>query len=320
MLFGKVLRLAAEKLDKVRAEAQKTLSVLATQRNGAWVEDMKKTQGVKDVDSLKQSKLMTLELGSKEYFKYLLECQASPSSVWLLESSDYSAPFDHGQHTIDLLTGLVTSVDTGSESLVRASRLALDEFCRDLPSGEHEDRNTQMVITNLLQLIRQNTGNDNDRILIPALETLAFLFDAGVAQHLSTPYRTVYLLVQKSHYKSGSVRKLETCVKIYGYLMTWIYLTGRRALPSPDGEVAVQRADGTRVNVKITWDQSDVDKVTEKITGMLIHPFVSVRGAAADAIHMDRGGHAGMKGKDWGKATKADVIETRRRLKDGGLS
>lgn len=319
VLFGKVLRLAAEKLDKVRTEAQKTLSVLATERNGAWVEEMKKTSGDEDVDNLEQSKLMTLDPGSKEYFKYLLECQTSPSTAWLLASSDYSAPYDHSQHTIDLLTGLVTSVDTGSESLIRASRLTLDEFCRDLPSGEHEDRNTQMVMANLLQLIRQNTSNDNDRILIPALETLGFLFDAGVAQHMWTPYRTIYLLVQKSHYKSGSVRKLETCVKIYGYLMKYVHFTGPRFLPSSDGDFEAQRADGTSGKVKVTWDQSDVDKVTEKVTGMLIHPFVSVRGAVADVIHMERGGLAGMKGKDWGKATKADVVETRRRLRDGGL-
>ena len=318
LLFGKVLRLAAEKLDKVRTEAQKTLSVMATERNEAWVEEMKKPWGDEYFDSLQESKLMTLDSASKEYFKYLLECQTTPLASWLLSSTDYSAPYDHTAHTIDLLTGLVSSADTGSESLVRASRLALDEFCRDLSSGEHEDRNTQMVMINLLQLIRQNAGNDNDKILIPALETLGFLFDAGVAQHQSTPYRTVYLLIQKSHYKSGSVRKLETCVKIYGYLMEYLLIKGARWVEDENGELEAMIGE-RRVKVKVTWDQEDVDKVTEKVTGMLIHPFVSVRGAVADVVHMERGGLAGMKGKDWGKATKADVIEARRKIRDRGM-
>ena len=319
LLFGKVLRLAAEKLDKVRTEAKKTLSVLETKRNGARADETKNPLGDEHVDSPQESRLITLDPGGKEYFKYLLESQAEPEKAWLLASTEYSTPYDHTSHTVDLLTGLVTSVDAGSESLVRASRLALDEFCRDLPSKENETRNTEMVMNNLLQLIRQNTGNDNDRILIPALETLGFLFDSGVAQHPSTPYRTIYLLVQKSHYKSGSVRKLETCVKIYGYLMENLLMKRARWVEDPNGELEAQLADGRRTKVKITWDQEDVDKVTEKVTGMLIHPFVSVRGAVADVVHMERGGLAGMKGKDWGKATKADVIEARRKIKDRGI-
>jgi hypothetical protein len=78
--------------------------------------------------------------------------------------------------TLSLLAGYVTSADTGSEDLVRASRIALVEFC----NNGHAD----LICLNLLELAK----SDVDRVLVPTLEVIGFLFDMQVMQRTSMKY------------------------------------------------------------------------------------------------------------------------------------
>lgn len=75
-----------------------------------------------------------------------------------------------------MLEGYVSSADTGSEDLVRVSRAALADFCE-------EANNIDLVCLALFEVLKKNVGND--RILVPTLEVMGFLFDAGVMQQSS---------------------------------------------------------------------------------------------------------------------------------------
>jgi hypothetical protein len=99
-LYGKGLRLAAEKLDKVRSAAYQAIAGL-----------------------LAYAELRDYITTSQEYFRFLLEMQ----------TTDYMLPGfkpERQDHFCrEMLEGFVGSADTGSESLVRASRAALSDYC-----------------------------------------------------------------------------------------------------------------------------------------------------------------------------------------------
>lgn len=83
------------------------------------------------------------------------------------------------------------------------------------------------------------------------------------------------MLVQKAHYKTSNVRKLEAAVKVYSGLM--------EVYPA----------------------------VLQKLSSMLLHPFPKVRGQVADVLWVARG--VG-KGVDWTKAKKKDLDALRAEL------
>ena len=109
-----------------------------------------------------------------------------------------------------------------------------------------------MLCTHLTDLVRGNINND--RLAVPTLEFLAFLFEAGVLQRLrdqNFAWKRLFNEVRKAHFKSGNVQKIEAAVKIYAGMM---------AVPSVRGEVQ------------------------EKLCSMLLHPYPKIRNATADAL------------------------------------
>jgi hypothetical protein len=85
---------------------------------------------------------------------------------------------------LDLFEGLVSSADTGSEDLIRVSRAALANFCECKPSrGEslHDQMDLKgFVCESLFEVAKRNISND--RVLVPTLEVMSFLLDAGIMQ------------------------------------------------------------------------------------------------------------------------------------------
>lgn len=80
----------------------------------------------------------------------------------------------------ELFSGYVGSADTGSEDLVRASRAALITFC------ETSLENAEMASAALLTVLKANITND--RVLVPTLEVIGFLFDAQIIQNCHVEY------------------------------------------------------------------------------------------------------------------------------------
>lgn len=193
----------------------------------------------------------------------------------------------HEPWFLDMMEGYVTSADAGSEDLIRASRAALSAYC------ERGAENLQLVCKTLVLVAKRNMKND--RVLVPTLEIIGFLFDVQIMQRSPTKYpshslyslhssianacvswRDLYRLVQNAHYKTGNIRKLEASVRVYGGLV----------------EVYPEALD--------------------KLTKMLLHPIPTLRNKVADTLFVVRG--AG-KGVDWTRAKKEDLGKLRAEMK-----
>lgn len=142
-----------------------------------------------------------------------------------------------------LLQGLATSATAGAEGLVRSSRSALIQFLNTREPVQRQD-----VLIKMLQDLSAvlHANFTDDRYAIPIIDFLAFLIDSFV---LSSPgdselvFRKVFLLVQKAHFRSSNIQRLESAVKVYA---------------------ALSRLDYLRIDV------------LKKMTGLLLHPFPRV--------------------------------------------
>ncbi|KAJ4165265.1 hypothetical protein LMH87_006903 [Akanthomyces muscarius] len=252
-LFYRTLRLSVEKLDRVRPEAQLALS-LVIQKS--------------------ETNLGQLSASSKQYFMTLLEL-LSYGELHL--SVAVTARSDPVAWTSQLMAGLVTSADTGQEELVITSRAALTTFCQAAPA------NLQQVCGALLHNL--TAYQSEDRVVIPTLEVIAYLFHTGLFQHCkpeTVNLRTLCLQTQKVGYKTGSVRKLLACVRVYGCV------AGLDAAQGPP-------------------------EAKKRLGALMFHPWPRVRMAVVDELWMLAGGQEDggvadvLLGVDWGKADKSSV-------------
>ncbi|KMU78807.1 hypothetical protein CISG_01847 [Coccidioides immitis RMSCC 3703] len=181
-----VIRLAAEKLDKVRFEAWKCFEAF-------WGSE----------PALPPLQMMYEHLSEVCTVEYFLQ-------LFILLSVDWLRP--------SLLKGLVTSFSAGTEGVVRASRLALVQFIQE-QAGDDSNR-LKLNIFNDMMWVLESTMDD-DRYAIPAVDTICFLLGncfedlAG----LDLNFRKLFLLVQKSHFKSSNIPRIEVAVKTYATLL-----------------------------------------------------------------------------------------------------
>ena len=110
---------------------------------------------------------MSLSTSSIDYFRFLLNLNPIVDTGYVNTASDATVP---EQWYIDLMEGYITSADTGSEDLVRASRAALAET---LPRLQHSH-----ITSALIEIMKRNMAND--RLLVSAMEVFSFLLDVGV--------------------------------------------------------------------------------------------------------------------------------------------
>ncbi|KAK0701855.1 tubulin folding cofactor D C terminal-domain-containing protein [Lasiosphaeria miniovina] len=271
-LFLRVLRLAAEKLDRVRVEAQAALGLALKL---SYAADLRRST-----------------FSSKSYFRFLLELLAHGDWLHPVVAAAMAARTDPWME--ELMEGFVSSADTGNEELVIATRAALCEFC-----GSAE-QNAAAICTALVANLKKRTAaTDNtsgqDRVLIPTLEVTAFLCRAGIfaaCPRGTVNYKSLCLYVQRAGYKSGNVRKIEACVKVYAAIAG-----GGTATAGGDGGVA---------------------EACKRLAALLVHPWPHVRNLVVDEVWalLTAFGGAGadapaaaekLKGVDWGRADKAAV-------------
>ncbi|KAG9241211.1 tubulin folding cofactor D C terminal-domain-containing protein [Calycina marina] len=235
-LYSKTLRLAAEKLDKVRVEAQQAVSHILS--SNIFPSSLDTSDA-----------FLSYPTTSEPYFRFILNLC-------------FNKPEVHSLGAAELLSGYVGSANTGSEELVRASRAALVAFC--LLSED----NSRLICGALVAVLKVNLTND--RVLVPTLEAIAFLFDMQIFQDSGVDWKTLHITVQKSHFKTGNIRKLEAAIHVYGGL-------GEFYAPA-----------------------------IEKLTTMAIHPFPRVRERVVDTMFVVKG--VG-KGVNWPKAGKLDLLK-----------
>ena len=232
----RVCGLAVEKLDKVRFRAWVCL-----QANwGVFGLDAKPQTYVKDflltrhfADCPKSLISDSSQTSTIEYFlQFLSMCSEPLTQDWIRKP---------------LLEGYVISAGAGSESLLGASRAAFTSYTELLDLGR-----LATICTDLTDLIRENLSND--RLAVPLLEFVAFLFEIDVLQRLRDQdfaWKRLFTEVRKAHFKSGNVQKIEAAVRIYAGMM---------AVPRVKREVQ------------------------EKLCSMLLHPYPKIRNAVADAL------------------------------------
>lgn len=144
---------------------------------------------------------------------------------------------------LPLLKGLATSAVAGSEGLVRATRSALINFV-----NSHEPTQRRTVLITILQdlaTILMETLQD-DRYAIPTVDFIAFMIDSYAIPSSEPPdpiFRRIFVLVQKSHFRSSNIARLEAAVKVYA---------------------ALSRLEPLRTDT------------LKKLTGLLLHPFPRV--------------------------------------------
>ena len=78
---------------------------------------------------------------------------------------------------VPLLNGYVTSAGSGSESVLQASREAFVAYTVGCSPFE-----LVTYCTNIVDIVQDNPSDD--RLVVPTVEFLGFLFDAGVLPHL----------------------------------------------------------------------------------------------------------------------------------------
>lgn len=146
-----VLRLSLEKLDKIRGVAARTLRAR---------------------HSLQREELGTSleEVSSVNYFLTALQQLQSTACSVIKEA---------------ICLGYVHSAGLGSESVAQNARRALLEFLDALPVDNPTPASQTSladVANCILEILKDNI--DNDRVLLPLLESIAFLFDMNVMQRL----------------------------------------------------------------------------------------------------------------------------------------
>lgn len=217
------------------------------------------------------------------YFKSLLELLRSGTlhgSIAAVATSDAETWMSQ------LMAGLVTSADTGQEDLVVTSRAAITEFCQESADNLH------LVCSALIYNLK--TYQAEDRIIVPTLEVIAYLFHAGIFQQSQgISLRSLCLQTQKAGYKTGNVRKILACIKVYGCVASLGAGTGAAAEQGPP-------------------------EARKRLGALMFHPWPRVRMAVVDELWALMGSEEGvgdeLLGVDWGRADKDSVRTVVERL------
>ncbi|KKA27353.1 hypothetical protein TD95_003198 [Thielaviopsis punctulata] len=254
-LFPAVLRLAAEKLDRVRAEAHHTLALA--------------------IDEPYKKGFFLLTFSSQKYFYTLLSLYTLP---YLNPLISQIAKADEATWMAALLSGFVTSAETGNEVLVVNSRAALTQFASSAPA------NLSCISSALAANIKAFQGTD--RVLVSSLEITAFLLHANLFACAAVDARSLCTQAQKATYKSGNMRKIEACVKIYGGVARLAeHVMGR--------------------------SQEAVVEARKRLGALMFHPWPKVRNLVVDEIWMVVGEDEKLAnillGVNWSAAKKDEI-------------
>lgn len=179
MLVQDVAQLCLAKLDKVRQVARKCIVALG------W------------------SCPSSNQISSSEWFSYWLNMLCEHSTSYLRRS---------------IIEGYFSSAGMAAENVIHASRSALLIFLEGLPTEPFD--NSAFALLEFANVVKSSFQENlsNERVLLPLMETLAFMLDMQVFQRLvGSPFkwRGLLILVQKAHYQSKSIPKISLALDIY---------------------------------------------------------------------------------------------------------
>lgn len=150
-------------------------------------------------------------------------------------------------------------------------------------------------------MLNLKTHQGQDRVIVPTLELTAYLFHIGTLyQSQDINLRQLCLLTQKAGYKTGNVRKIEACIKVYG------------------GVAAADRqADDDAISPELrSKRQEGVTEARRRLGALLLHPWPHVRALVVDELWglsslEEQASDSSMASKllsvDWGRAEKTFI-------------
>ncbi|KAF4435831.1 hypothetical protein F53441_13426 [Fusarium austroafricanum] len=183
--------------------------------------------------------------------------------------------------------------DVGSHVRVHALRAVrslwnkLDEV---VAQGEWVEASIESLFFGVLRLSAEKldrnlkTRQGQDRVIVPTLEVIAFLFHVQLFQKSSVNLRSLCLQTQKAGYKTGNVRKLEACIKVYG---------GIASMAGQEGA------------------ETGIQEARKRLGALLYHPWPKVRSMVVDGLWGVLGEQEEtaekLKGVDWGQAGRPQI-------------
>jgi len=234
-IIGKLLKQAAERIDRTRAVAGSTLTEIlkSTTSHG---EPLLRVPG--------QEALSTITNRELDW--------TSPAEVYHLLVPLVAIP----EYRYELLTGLITSAGSRTESLLRHSSQCLSEYINQLPTMEGDTTVNLQDVVREFNSILENYFHD-DRVSIALLEVIGILFESGTLSRVGDEalYNRLLFLTRKEAYKSRDVRKLVAVIKV---LVGYAGLTPSKARTNAMRQLLIY----------------------------LVHPFPKIRVATADQLFM----------------------------------
>lgn len=190
-LFASVVRLAMERLDKVRVRAAQCLFYRQYAPPGyqVWVHY--------PVESIQAT-------STADYHASALNSMSSDTPQWL-------------RHAI--LTGFCSSAGIGSEASLQTCRTALSTYIKSLPDTTDAKKpklSLKDFITDFTHVLRENVADD--RVSIPVIEVLVYILDMRLLLPLrseDSKWRSLYVLVSKFHYRTTNMQKLFLAMDAY---------------------------------------------------------------------------------------------------------
>ena len=191
----------------------------------------------------RNSDLDTREISTTTYFRSLL---------YFVETNPYTRR--------DMIIGLMTTISSGSDISLIAARKALTDYLGHATIISKAD-----TIRVVISIAQQSLVKKDERVLIPALESLAFLLDTRALDHFLTlqiprnnANSELLNLLRRSRLKTSNVKRLSATIRC---------LAGLAALPDPCREVEHLQIEASK-----------------NLREMLSHDFPGIREEAAEAL------------------------------------
>ncbi|KAI8577490.1 hypothetical protein K450DRAFT_212781 [Umbelopsis ramanniana AG] len=193
-IIAKLLKQASERIDRTRACAGNALSVIVR----STTDDGRPCLQIPGQE-------MLLNISNSD-LDWTSPADVYPQLVPMLAFSEYR---------FDLLTGLITSAGSRTESLLRYSSQCLSEYINQLPTKEGDTTVCLQDFVREFNSILEAHRND-DRVSIALLEVVGSLFESGTLLHLNDDqiYNRLLFLTRKEAYKSRDVRKLVAVIRV----------------------------------------------------------------------------------------------------------
>lgn len=190
-----------------------------------------------------------------------------------------------------MLEGFITSAGAGSDSVLKSARSALLLFLSQAAPETQSDIATSIVA------IFARVVSANDRVVVPLMEVVALLLDMSLFPLEMADKKRLFLLTQKSHFKSTNVAKLTAAIRVYSSFVL--------------------------ANVNESGEEAQLSKdVSAKLVGMLLHPFPGIRLSVSEVVYLiavengKEGVATNMEKQDWTKGTK-ELMSAVRKVKGG---